>query len=68
MLIYVVALGVLAAGGCSQTGYGYRAQTATLPEAGADYVSEPNYLPRYSYSGNPAINSWAQERLYSHPE
>ena len=69
-LIYLAALGLLALGGCSsQTGYGYRPQSAALPGAGFidDDVVVPyaRYVPR---SGNPAINSAAQERLYAHPE
>ena len=68
-LIYLAALGLLALGGCgSQTGYGYRPQTAALP--GPGFIDEvdvtyASYVPR---SGNPAINSAAQERLYAHPE
>lgn len=69
-LIYLAALGLFALGGCSsQTAYGYRPQTAVLPGPGfidGDLVVPyPAYVPR---SGNPAINSAAQERLYAHPE
>lgn len=65
MLTYVAALGLLGLGGCGQTDYGYRPQTAVLP--GTGYVSGPEtiYVPRY---GNPAVSSPAQERLYAHPE
>lgn len=63
---YIAVLGLLALGGCSQTPYEYRAQTAALPESGFENVADTSYVPRYR--SNPAITSSMQERLYAHPE
>jgi hypothetical protein len=67
MLIHISALALLAAAGCTQTGYGYRAQTAALPEAQFDNAPQATYVTNRYYR-NPAISSFAQERLYSHQE
>ena len=65
MLTCIAAFGLLAIGGCSQTSYGYRPQTAALPDSGFENLTSASYVPRY---GNPAISSSVQDRLYAHPE